>query len=46
MNRRLARKLVLFVVVSLLTTLSLVAQASAAQFDPVINSTSVKVHKK
>ena len=45
MNRRLARKLTIFVVVSLLATLSLVAQASAAQFDPVINSTSFKLHK-
>jgi hypothetical protein len=33
-----ARKLVIVLAVSLLTTLSLVAQASAAQFDPVLNS--------
>lgn len=45
MKRPLTRKLLLCVVASLLATLSLVAQASAAQFDPVINSVGKTIRK-
>lgn len=41
MKPRLARKLVVVLVLSVLATVSLVANASAAQFDPVFGSMSM-----
>ena len=46
MKRQLTKKVILLVALSLLATFSLVAQASAAQFDPVFTAANTKTIRK